>query len=63
VCHLEKGGDRIGCDTPVRIGNECLEINIASSDALRVGEGERSEGSGCGKLEDGLGRGQEELKD
>jgi len=59
TAYLEEGGDGIGCDTPVGIGDQVLHIQVASSDSLGLGLGELVEGLDSGELEHSLWRGKE----
>lgn len=60
--HLQKRGNGISRDTPVRIGNQVLHVEVASRDRLRVDLGELVERLDSSKFEHRLGRRQEQLQ-
>ena len=60
--YLEEGGDGVGCDTPVGIGDQVLHVQVASSDSLGLGLSELVERLDSGKLEHSLWRGKEKLE-
>lgn len=52
--HLEQSGDGISSNAPIGISDECLEVDVACRDGLRVVEGKGGEGTRSGELEDRL---------
>ena len=59
---LEQSGDGIGSYTPIRVCDQILEIDVASSDTSRVLQGQRRQCTCGGELECRFGRREEKLE-
>ena len=60
---LEQSSDGICRDAAVGIGDEILHVEVARRYSLRVSHGEFAESLDRRELQDGFGRGEEELQD